>query len=219
MPWNVPCDEEENEHEAVDVPPEERLTLDGQVIASPEGVEVLRLIVPASPERLVILTVPLVEDPDENVMEGGDNVIPKSITVTGRITQFTKVPLVPCMYTMCDPVGPPDVQVGYSFAEPPAGTYTVAVLVRLVNQHATPGEDGIVRVTVPENPPTLVTVTTVCFSEPTGMAWDVGLTESVKVGGVGELKLTVVCALGQFPIEHVVAVIVAVPTVDDLIVT
>jgi len=93
------------------------------------------------------------------------------------------------------------------------------VFVSVVNQHVTAGDDGIaVKVTVPENPLTLVTVTTVCFSEPTGIAWDVGLNEMVKLGGAGVTKFTVACALGQFPIEHVVAVIVAAPTVDDLIV-
>jgi len=98
--WYVPCDEEENEHEAVAVPPDGRLTLDGQVTESPDWIVELRLIVPANPERLVIVRVPLVDDPDANDMEGGDIASPKSITVTDNFAQLYNVPLVPSMYTL-----------------------------------------------------------------------------------------------------------------------
>jgi len=41
----------------------------------------------------------------------------------------------------------------------------------------------------------------------------------VKVGGAGMTKVTLACADGQSPSKHGVAVMVAVPTVEDFIVT
>lgn len=63
------------------------------------------------------------------------------------------------MVALYVPAGRPAAQVGNWFAEPPAGTKTVAVLVSVVNQHAKAVEDGVMtRLTLPENPLTLVTV-------------------------------------------------------------
>jgi hypothetical protein len=49
------------------------------------------------------------------------------------------------------------------------------------NQQATALEEGVAtRSTLPAKPFTLSTSMTVCFSEPSGMAWDVGLSDMVK---------------------------------------
>lgn len=55
---------------------------------------------------------------------------------------------------------------------------TCAVLVRVVNQQATPVvEDVATSVTTPVNPLILSTVMSVCCSEPRGIDWDVGLSD------------------------------------------
>jgi len=75
--------------------------LEGQATVSPVGVEEgLRPIVPDSPERLVTVTVPLVDDPDEKDMEGGDIARLKSINVTANFAHMSRDPLVPSMYTL-----------------------------------------------------------------------------------------------------------------------
>ena len=75
------------------------------------------------------------------------------------------------MVALYAPAGWPAAQVGNWFAEPPAGTKTVAVFVRVVNQHANAVEDGVItRLTLPEKLLKLVTVIIVCLSEATGMA-------------------------------------------------
>jgi len=50
-----------------------------------------------------------------------------------------------------------------------------------VNQHAIAPEDGVAsRFTLPENPFTLSRSRTVCCSEPSGIIWEVGLSEILK---------------------------------------
>jgi len=59
----------------------------------------------------------------------------------------------------------------------------VAVFVSVVNQQATLPEEGVAtRFTLPEKPPTLITVTTVCCSEPDVIVCDVGERVMVKSG-------------------------------------
>ena len=50
-----------------------------------------------------------------------------------------------------------------------------------MNQHAIAPDDGVAsRFTSPENPFTLSRSRTVCCSEPSGIIWEVGLSEIVK---------------------------------------
>ncbi len=56
-------------HDAVDVPPADRVTLEGHEAVSPDGAATARLTVPDSPERLVRLTVLLPDDPAVNETE------------------------------------------------------------------------------------------------------------------------------------------------------
>ncbi len=62
----VPGVAEENVQDAVDVPPDESVTLDGHVPVSAGGVETLRLMGPDSPNRLVMVTVLVPEEPAAN---------------------------------------------------------------------------------------------------------------------------------------------------------
>ncbi len=72
----------------------------------------------------------------------------------------------------------------------------MAVFVSVVNQQAKAVEDGVMtRLTLPEKPLTLVTVTTVCLSEPTGMAWKVGLSAIVKSPDAEIVTITVMLVL------------------------
>jgi len=89
--------------------------------------------------------------------------------------------MVPDIVALYAPAGVPAPHVGNWLAKPPAGTKTVAVFVSVVNQHAKAAEDGVMtRLTLPENPFTLVTVTVVCRSEATGIEMKVALSASVK---------------------------------------
>ena len=59
-----------------------------------------------------------------------------------------------------------------------------------VNQQLNALEDGVAtRVTLPKKPPRLVTVTTVCLSEPTGIAREVALSVMEK-SAVAKLTVT-----------------------------
>jgi len=72
------------------------------------------------------------------------------------------------------------------------GTNTVAVFVKVPeNQHDTPVGSVATRFTLPENPLRLVTEMTVCLSEATGIACDVGLSEMVKSAEEAEFTFTV----------------------------
>jgi hypothetical protein len=55
-----------NVHDAVDVPPAERVTLGEQDPVSPDGAVTVRLTGPDRPERLVKLTVLLPDEPAVN---------------------------------------------------------------------------------------------------------------------------------------------------------
>ena len=57
---------EENVQDAVDVPPDDSVTLEGQVPVSPDGVETLRPRGPDSPNKLVKVTVLVPEEPAVN---------------------------------------------------------------------------------------------------------------------------------------------------------
>jgi hypothetical protein len=60
-----------------------------------------------------------------------------------------------------------------------------------VNQHAKAPEDGVAtRLTLPENPLRLLTVTTVCLSDPTGIESEVALSVREKFAEAG-LTVTV----------------------------
>jgi hypothetical protein len=85
----------------------------------------------------------------------------------------------------------------------------VAMLVRVVNQHAKAVEDGVAtRFTLPENPLTLVTVTTVCLSDPTGMEMRVALSAIVK--SEDDEFVTVTVTLTECEVEPLVPVTVTV---------
>jgi len=53
-------------HDAVDVPPAGKMTLEVHVAVSPDDAVTVRLTGPESPERLARLTVPLPDDPAVN---------------------------------------------------------------------------------------------------------------------------------------------------------
>jgi hypothetical protein len=81
---------------------------------------------------------------------------------------------------------------------------TVAVFVRVVNQHLNAVEDGVAtRVTLPEKPLRLVTVTIVCLSEPAGIEREVALSLMEKFAEA-ELTVTVTVAdLDRLPLVPV----------------
>jgi len=72
-------------HEAVDVPPADRATLEGHDALSPDGATTERLTGPDRPERLVRLTVLFPDEPAVNETEDAEML--KSITVTGRMIE------------------------------------------------------------------------------------------------------------------------------------
>jgi len=118
-------------------------------------------------------------------------------------------PLVPEMVALYAPAGRPAPQVGNWFADPPPGTKTVAVLVIVVNQHEKAVEDDVMtRLTLPENPLTLVTVIIVCLSEATGIAWKVGLSEIVKSPDAELVTVTVMIVLCDIELPNPVKVTV-----------
>ncbi len=68
----VPGVVEANVQDAVDVPPDDRVTLEGHVPVSPEGVEALRLTGPDRPNKLVKVTVLVPEEPALNETDDAD---------------------------------------------------------------------------------------------------------------------------------------------------
>ena len=68
----VPGVTEEKVQDAVDVPPDESVTLEGHMPVSAEGVETLRLMGPDSPNRLVMVTVLVPEEPAANETDDAD---------------------------------------------------------------------------------------------------------------------------------------------------
>ncbi len=68
----VPGVVEANVQDAVDVPPDDRVTLEGHVPVSPEGVEALRLTGPDRPNKLVKVTVLVPEEPALNETDEAD---------------------------------------------------------------------------------------------------------------------------------------------------
>ena len=68
----VPGVVEEKVQGAVDVPPDDRVTLEGHAPVSPEGVETLRLTGPDKPNRLVKVTVLVPEEPAVNETDDAD---------------------------------------------------------------------------------------------------------------------------------------------------
>jgi len=71
------------------------------------------------------------------------------------------------------------------------GTTTAAVFVRVVNQHLRAVDDAVATsVTLPEKPLTLVTVTVVCLSDPTGIVMDAALSVMEK-SAEPELTVTI----------------------------
>jgi len=142
--------------------------------------------------------------------------------VTPRITAWLNEPLVPAMVALYSPAGRPAPHVGNWFAEPPAGTKTVAVFVSVVNQHAKAVEDVVMtRLTLPEKPLRLVSVIIVCLSEATGMAWKVGLSAMVKSPDAELVTVTamlVLCDIEPFdPVKIAVYVPRAVEDVVDTV--
>ena len=57
---------------------------------------------------------------------------------------------------------------------------TVAVFVKVPENQQVIVPGAAMRFTLPEKPPTLVTVTIVCCSEPEVIVWDVGERDMVK---------------------------------------
>lgn len=74
-----------NLHNAVALPPEDSVTLEGHEAVSPEDDVTVRVTGPASPERLFTLIEVLPDEPAAN--ETVDAERPKSMTVTGRIIE------------------------------------------------------------------------------------------------------------------------------------
>ena len=68
----VPGVVEANVQDAVDVPPDDRVTLEVHIPVSPEGVEALRLTGPDSPNKLVKVTVLVPEEPALNETDDAD---------------------------------------------------------------------------------------------------------------------------------------------------
>ncbi len=68
----VPGVVEANVQDAVAVPPDDSVTLEGQVPVRPEGVETLRLTGPDSPNRLIKVTVLVPEEPALNETDDAD---------------------------------------------------------------------------------------------------------------------------------------------------
>lgn len=68
MPGTV----EENVHDAVDVPPDDNVTLEGHVPVTAEGVATLSPTGPDSPNRLVKVTVLVPDEPILNETEAAD---------------------------------------------------------------------------------------------------------------------------------------------------
>jgi len=68
----VPGDVAANVQDAVEVPPAERVALEEHDAMRSGGVDTLRVTGPASPERLVRLTVPLPDDPAVNETEDAE---------------------------------------------------------------------------------------------------------------------------------------------------
>ena len=139
--------------------------------------------------------------------------------VTPRITAWLNEPLVPAMVALYSPAGRPAPHVGNWFAEPPAGTKTVAVFVSVVNQHAKAVEDVVMtRLTLPEKPLRLVSVIIVCLSEATGMAWKVGLSAIVKSPDAELVTVTAILVLCDSEPFDPVKITVKVPRgVDDMV--
>ena len=77
-----------------------------------------------------------------------------------------------------------------------------------MNQHANAPEDGLAtRLTFPEKPLILSTVTIVCLSEPTGIAIEVALSVMEK-SAAAELTVTVtVIELVRFPLVPVTVIV------------
>lgn len=85
----------------------------------------------------------------------------------------------------------------------------MAVLVRVyVNQHANAPEDGFAtRLTFPEKPLRLSTVTMVCLSEPTGIAIDVALSVIEKSARPEFTVTFTVAELVRFPLIPVTIIV------------
>jgi hypothetical protein len=62
----VPGDADANVHDTEEVPPPDRVTLEGHDAVSPEVVDTARLTGPARPDRLVRLRVLLPDEPAVN---------------------------------------------------------------------------------------------------------------------------------------------------------
>jgi hypothetical protein len=95
------------------------------------------------------------------------------------------------------------------------------VFVSVVNQHVNAVVDGLTtRLTLPENPLTLVTVTIVCLSEATGIAWNDGFSAIVKSPDDGAVTTIVTVMLCEIEPLAPVNVSVYVPVdVDDVVPT
>ena len=90
--------EELKVQDAATVPPAARLTLARQVVETAEGGGAVRLMVPESPKRLVIVMIPVVEDPVWK--ETAAAFIAKSVTLTLRVTEWVNEPMDPVIETV-----------------------------------------------------------------------------------------------------------------------
>jgi hypothetical protein len=95
----------------------------------------------------------------------------------------------------------------------------VELFVIVVNQQANAFEDGATtRITLPEKPLTLVTVMIVCLSEPTGIAWKVGLSVIVKSTGVEPVTVTAMIAVCEIePLDPFIATTYVPRGVEDAV--
>lgn len=108
----VPLVEEAREHVTVAVPPAIRVMVEGhETERADEEEDVVRDIVPAKPNRLVNVSVSMLAEPALNAIDAGPAKL-KSVTVTERMTEWLREPLVPVIVRLYAPAGRPAPHVG-----------------------------------------------------------------------------------------------------------
>jgi hypothetical protein len=143
----------------------------------PIGTASVRLTVPAKPLIATIVIVEFANRFASTVELVGVAVTPKStpVTVTVVDAEDEVEAAVPVTIIAPLPVWGPAVTVRVAFWLPPAVRTTLVGLTWAVMQVQLPGPGEVARLTVPVNPPALVTVIVELVDEP---AW------TIRVGGV-----------------------------------
>ncbi len=165
----------------VAIPPAVNVTLVGlkDAVRPVEGVtDAVRLTVPVKPLTLVRVMVDVPEEPTWTVMTVGFAVMLKSVHVTVTVSDWGGVEgLVPVTVTVKLPVAE-QVTVRMDVADPPDVRVTLAALSVRVRPA---GDEVAVSVTVPANPPWLVTVMVEVPDSPTERVRVFGLAATLKV--------------------------------------